>query len=98
MSNQLTDVLEGRPASGALETLDVEVLLLDPHENAPWIKKKSWEIRIVLNINGRDPYTMSRSHSPQRGLSAVAAGGSGPLKLLLATGGATERTPLMGLG
>lgn len=40
---------------------------------------------------------MRRSHSPQRGLSAVAAGGSGPLKLLLATGGATERTPLMPL-
>jgi hypothetical protein len=38
---------------------------------------------------------MKRSHSPQRGLSAVAAGASGPLKLLLATGGATERTPLM---
>ena len=38
---------------------------------------------------------MKRSHSPQRGLSAVAAGASGPLKLLLATGGATDRTPLM---
>ena len=36
---------------------------------------------------------MSRSHSPQRGLSAVACGGSGPLKFLLATGGATDRTP-----
>ena len=41
---------------------------------------------------------MSRSHSPQRGLSAVAAGASGPLKLLFATGGATERTPLIWLG
>lgn len=36
---------------------------------------------------------MSRSHSLQRGLSAVACGISGPLKLLLATGGATDRTP-----
>jgi hypothetical protein len=36
---------------------------------------------------------MRRSHSPQRGLSAVACGGSGPLKFLLATGGATDRTP-----
>ena len=37
---------------------------------------------------------MRRSHSPQRGLSAVACGGSGPLKLLLAVvGAATDRTP-----
>lgn len=39
-----------------------------------------------------DAYTMSRSHSPQRGLSAVACGGSGPLNVL-GVGAATLRTP-----
>lgn len=37
---------------------------------------------------------MRRSHSPHRGLSAVACGASGPLKLLLAVvGAATDLTP-----
>ena len=36
---------------------------------------------------------MRRSHSPQRGLSAVACGASGPLKLFVCCGAATERTP-----
>jgi len=38
---------------------------------------------------------MSRSHSAHLGLSAVACGGSGPLKLLLAgaVGAVTDRTP-----
>lgn len=40
-------------------------------------------------------YTMRRSHSAHRGFSAVACGGSGPLKFLLtgAVGAVTERTP-----